>query len=155
MKTQTSDYLKFWRIIRYYMKSKHGLGQADLDMILFLYSEGYFGKEKFDEFAQLVSWELGRFERLRHEGWIERFRRKGKDGKALYQLSYKSTRMVLDIYRKLNGEEIPVSISYNSMFHKNVCYNDKVYRNMIVQMNAYQRANPYRTPPKQVKEEED
>lgn len=155
MKTQPHDYLKFWRIIRYYMKSKHGLSQADLDMILFLYSEGYFGKSKFDEFAQLVSWELGRFERLRQEGWIERFRRKGKDGKALYQLSYKATRMVLDIYRKLNGEEIPVSISYNSMFHKNVCYNDKVYRNMIIQMNAYQKANPYRTPPKQVKEEDD
>lgn len=155
MKTQPHDYLKFWRIIRYYMKSKHGLGQADLDMILFLYSEGYFGKSKFDEFAQLISWELGRFERLRQEGWIERFRRKGKDGKALYQLSYKATRMVLDIYRKLNGEEIPVSISYNSMFHKNVCYNDKVYRNMIIQMNAYQKANPYRTPPKQVKEEDD
>ena len=155
MKTAPHDYLKFWRVIRYYMKSKHGLGQADLDMILFLYSESYFGKEKFDEFAELVSWELGRFERLRNEGWIERFRRKGKDGKALYQLSYKATRMVLDIYRKLNGEEIPVSISYNSMFHKNVCYNDKVYRNMIIQMNAYQRANPYRTPPKQVKEEDD
>jgi hypothetical protein len=144
MKTEPSDYLKFWRVIRYYMKSKHNLGQADLDIILFLYSESYFGKEKFDEFAELVSWEVGRFARLLKEGWIERFRRKGKDGKALYQLSFKANRLVLDIYKKLNGEEIPVSLSANSMFLKNVSYNDKVYRNMILQMNAYQRANKYK-----------
>ena len=144
MKTEPSDYLKFWRVIRYYMKSKHNLGQADLDIILFLYSESYFGKEKFDEFAELVSWEVGRFARLLKEGWIERFRRRGKDGRALYQLSFKANRLVLDIYKKLNGEEIPVSLSANSMFLKNVSYNDKVYRNMILQMNAYQKANKYK-----------
>jgi hypothetical protein len=32
------------------------------------------------------------------------------------------------------------------MFLKNVSYNDKVYRNMIVEMNAYQKANKYRKP---------
>lgn len=146
MKTAPKDYLKFWRVIRYYYKAKFQLSQADLDIILFLYSEGYFGKEKFDEFAELVSWEVGRFKRLHKEGWIETFRRRGKNGRALYQLSYKATRLVLDIYRKLNGEEIPTSLSANPMFLKNVSYNDKVYRNMILEMNAYQRANKYRKP---------
>ena len=146
MKTTPNDYLKFWRVIRYYYKAKFQLIQADLDIILFLYSEGYFGKEKFDEFAELVSWEVGRFKRLHKEGWIETFRRRGPNGRALYQLSYKATRLVLDIYRKLSGEEIPTSISANPMFLKNVSYNDKVYRNMIVEMNAYQKANKYRKP---------
>jgi hypothetical protein len=121
------------------MKAKHGLTTADLDIILFLYSEGYFGKSKFDEFAELVSWENDRFNRLHKEGWIETFRRKGTDGRALYQLSYKATRVVLDIYRKLSGEEIPTSITNNPMFRKNVTYNDKVYRNMVLEMNAYYR----------------
>lgn len=146
MKTAPHDYLKFWRVIRYYYKAKFQLSQADLDIILFLYSEGYFGKEKFDEFAELVSWEVGRFERLRQDGWIERFRIRSKCGRALYQLSYKATRLVLDIYRKLNGEEIPTSLSANPMFLKNVSYNDKVYRNMILEMNKYQKANKYKKP---------
>lgn len=141
MKSPPNDYLKYWRVIRYYMKAKHGLGQADLDIILFLYSESYFGKEKFDEFNELVSWEVNRFVRLHQEGWIETFRKgRGPRCRALYQLSYKAIRVVLDIYRKLNGEEIPTSLSSNPMFAKNVKYNDKVYRNMILEMNKYQKA---------------
>lgn len=139
MKSYPTDYLKYWRVIRYYMKAKHGLSQADLDIILFLYSEGYFGQLKFDEFNELVSWEVARFKRLRKEGWIETFRKRAGHTRAVYQLSYKANNLVLDIYRKLNGEEIPTSLSYNSMFLKNVQYSDKVYRNMIIQMNAYQR----------------
>lgn len=141
MKSPPNDYLKFWRVIRYYVKAKHGLTQADLDIILFLYSEGYFGKEKFDEFAQLVSWDKSRFYRLKNKGWIELFRRRYPNGRALYQLTFKATRVVLDIYRKLNGEEIPTSLSSNPLMAKNVSYSDKVYRNMIIEMNAYYEAN--------------
>jgi hypothetical protein len=146
MKTPPNDYLKFWRVIRYYVKAKHNLSQADLDIILFLYSEGYFGQEQFDGFAELVSWEVGRFKRLQKDGWIEHFRKRRGKNRALYQLSYKATRVILDIYRKLNGEEIPTSISANPMFLKNVSYNDKVYRNMILEMNAYNKTHKYKKP---------
>lgn len=140
------DYLKFWRVIRYFIKAKYNIGQADLDILLFLYSEGYFTQDKFDEFTELVSWEVGRFKRLRRDGWIEVFRKRMGHRKAIYQLSYKSKRMIDLIYKKLSGEEIPTSLAANPMFAKNVCYNDKVYRNMILQMNAYNRANKYRKP---------
>jgi hypothetical protein len=146
MKTTPNDYLKFWRVIRYYMKAKHNLSQADLDIILFLYSEGYFGQADFDKFAELVSWEVGRFKRLQKDGWIEHFRKRRGNSRALYQLSYKATRVVLDIYRKLNGEEIPVSLSANAMFAKNVSYSDKIYRNMILEMNAYNKTHKYKKP---------
>ena len=146
MKTPPNDYLKFWRVIRYYMKAKHNLSQADLDIILFLYSEGYFGQADFDKFAELVSWEVGRFVRLQKDGWIVHFRKRRGNIRALYQLSDKATRVVLDIYRKLNGEEIPTSISANPMFHRNVSYNDKVYRNMILEMNAYNKTHKYKKP---------
>jgi hypothetical protein len=146
MKTPPNDYLKFWRVIRYYMKAKHNLSQADLDIILFLYSEGYFGQADFDKFAELVSWEVGRFVRLQKEGWIVHFRKRRGNVRALYQLSDKATRVVLDIYRKLNGEEIPTSISANPMFLRNVSYNDKVYRNMILEMNAYNKTHKYKKP---------
>ena len=139
MKSTPSDYLKFWRIIRYYVKAKHELSQADLDIILFLYSESYFGKEKFEQYVELVSWDKERFTSLHTRKWIETFRRRGTDGRSLYCLSDKAKLVVRDIYRKLEGEEIPTSLSNNPMFFKNVCYTDKVYRNMILEMNAYYR----------------
>lgn len=131
-----SDYLKYWRVIRQFIKSKYGLTQADLDMLLFLYSEDYFSKDKFQEFNELLSWDVTRFDRLRRDKWIEVFRRHMGKRKALYTLSYKTKRMIDSLYKKLNGEEIPTSPSKNPMFKRNVKYSDKVYRNFIKEMNA-------------------
>ena len=69
------DYLKYWRVVRYFIKSKYGLTTADLDMLLFLNSEGYFSKDDFYEFNELLSWDKNRFENLRTNGWIEVFRK--------------------------------------------------------------------------------
>jgi len=99
--------------------------------------------------VQLVSWNKDRFNDLLKNKWLERFRRRGTDGRALYCLSDKAKNLVRDIYRKLEGEEIPTSLSYNPMFLKNVSYNDKVYRNMILEMNAYNKVNKYHTPIKE------
>ena len=64
MQNSKSNYLKYWRVIRYFIKHKYGLTQADLDMLLFLYSEDYFSKDKFEEFDELLSWDVNRFDRL-------------------------------------------------------------------------------------------
>ena len=146
MKLKVNDYLKFWRVIRYFYKIKYGLNQADLDMLLFLYSESYFSKDKFIEFDELLSWDEHRFDRLLRDGWIQVFRKRMGARKALYNISYKGTRMVTEIYKKLNGEEIPVSSSHNPMFKKNVSYADKVYRNMIIEMNTTIRQSRHQTP---------
>ena len=105
-------------------------------MLLFLYTEEYFSKDKFQEFNELLSWEVARFDRLRHDNWIEMFRKNSGKHKALYTLSYKTKRMIDSLYKKLNGEEIPTSPSKNPMFKRNVKYSDKVYRNFIKEMNA-------------------
>ena len=130
-----NDYLKYWRVIRQYIKIKYNLTQSDLDILLFLKSEDYFSKDKFDEFNEVLSWDKQRFEKLRQLGWIEVFRKRVGKHKALYQLSFKAKRMLTSIYKKLNGEEIPTSPTQNKMFAKNVSYSDKVYRNMIIEMN--------------------
>ena len=36
------DYMKYWRVIRYFVKRKYGLNTEELDMLFFLYSEEYF-----------------------------------------------------------------------------------------------------------------
>jgi hypothetical protein len=145
MKSNSHDYLKYWRVIRQYTKVRYGLSQADLDVLLFLYSEGYFGKDKFKEFSQLISWEVKRFDRLLRDGWIENFRA-GRRGavKGLYTLTFKSKKMIAGIYNKLSGEEIPETICNNPMFKKNVRFTDKVYRNMIRAMNAETKQNKLR-----------
>jgi DNA-binding MarR family transcriptional regulator len=134
-----NDYLKYWRVVKYYVKAKYGLTQAELEMLLFLKSEGYFDKDKFKEFDALISWNVNRFDKLRRDGWIEIFRRRDGKRKALYQLSMKSKRMIDLVYKKLNGEELPMSESHNPMFKKEVSYSSKVYRNFIKQMNAFIR----------------
>ena len=128
------DYLKYWRVISYFIKTKYNLKQAELDTLLFLNSESYFSKEKFKEFNELLSWNKRRFDILLRDGWIEVFRKRSGVHKTLYQLSYKSQRLLKSIYDKLEGTEIPDS-QHNPIFHRNVSYTDKVYRNMIKEMN--------------------
>ena len=147
MKSNQDDYLKYWRVIRQFVKIKYELTQADLDMLLFLYSEKYFDKDKFEEFDTLLGWDRYRFDRLRQQGWIQVFRSPMTPGgrRAIYQLSIKSNAMIQSIYRKLNGEEIPVSNSNNKMFYKNVSYSDKVYRDMIIEMNKIIKQQRHRS----------
>lgn len=146
MRKRNNDYLKYWRVVRQFVKVKYNLNQADLDVILFLYSEKYFGSEKFREFNEILSWDKKRFTRLVREGWIESFRKREGARKALYQLSFKASRMVDMIYKKLNGEEISMNDTVNPMFKRNVSYSDKVYRNMIKEMNKATRQQPRQTP---------
>jgi len=141
-----NDYLKYWRVIRQYVKVKYGLTQSDLDIILFLNSEGYFNKDKFEEFDRILSWEVQRFDRLLRDGWIEVFRKRQGKIKGLYTLSYKAKRVVTSIYKKLNGEELPTSPSQNPMFLKNVSYTDRRYREAIINMNESIRQQQHHAP---------
>lgn len=129
------DYLKYWRVVRYFIKRKYGLSQAELEMLLFLRSEKYFSKDDFDEFDELLSWDKNRFEKLRKEGWIEVFRKKQGHRRVVYALTYKAQRVLTSVYKKLEGEEIPESKSSNPLFLADVSYNDKVYRNYIKKLN--------------------
>ena len=140
-----SDYLKYWRVVRQFIKAKHKLTQADLDILLFLKSEQYFSKDKFKEFDELISWNKNRFENLRQAGWIEVFRKRMGKRKALYQLSTKGKRVTTSIYKYLNGKEIPTSNDGNPMFLRNVSYTDKVYRNFIKEMNDFTRQQRHQT----------
>jgi len=126
------DYLKYWRIIRYWVKAKYGLTTPDLEMLLFLYSEHLFKKTDFKEYEEIMSWDVNRFDRLLRDGWIHVWRKRRGSETALYELTYKSKRIIDTIYKKLNGQEIS---ERNPLFNKNVSYSDKVYRNAIKKLN--------------------
>ncbi len=146
MRKTPINYLKYWKVIRQYYKSKFGLFQADLDVLLFMYSEGYFTRAKFDRYDKILSWDKERFNRLLREGWFEVFRPKEGNKRIIYQMSDKSKLVVKDIYRKLNGDDIPMTVCNNPMFKRKVRYTDKVYKNMIIEMNKSIQQERRRTP---------
>tara|TARA_B100000214_G_scaffold257319_1_gene189697 strand:- start:8467 stop:8919 length:453 start_codon:yes stop_codon:yes gene_type:complete len=131
------DYLKYWRVIRYFVMRKYKVNTQELDMLLFLYSEEYFNVDKFQEFNSLLGWNKNRFNKLKKDGWIEVIRphNRRERKKALYGLSFKAIRMLGSIYDKLDGGLIPTSKSNNPMFLSDVGFSDKVYRKQILKMN--------------------
>ena len=98
------DYLKYWRVIRYYTQRKYNLTAAELDMLLFLRSEKYFTKKKFAEFNQLLSWNTERFYKLMNEGWIEVFSRKKEKFETIYKITNRSQKMMTIMYRQLDSD---------------------------------------------------
>jgi hypothetical protein len=139
MKPKFYDCLKYWKVIRQWVKSRYNLNQADLDMLLFLYTEEYFTRSKFEEFDNIMTWDKKRFHRLMNDGWIEKFRDKSIAQTALYTTSYKCKRMIYNIYEKMSGEDIPENKTNSPLFARNVGFADKVYRNFIIGMNKERR----------------
>ena len=131
------DYMKYWRVIRYWAKAKYKIGTPDIDMLFFLYSEKIFNKTKFKEFEQCMSWNEQRFHKLLKDGWIHIWRKRAGRHTTLYELSYKGKRLVDTMYKKLNGEEIGETATLNPLFRHDASYMDKVYRNMIIEMNDF------------------
>jgi hypothetical protein len=126
------EFLKHWRVVRYYIKQKHGLSHADLDMLLFLHAHGRFTKQCFMEYGEILSWDPQRFHRLQKEGWIVIWRKQHGRVFSIYDLSHRAKSEVGHIYRMLLGESpIPTSERRNPLFKKKISYNDKVYRNVI------------------------
>jgi hypothetical protein len=135
-KQPTYDYLKFFRVVRYWAKKTHGVGLADLEMLMFLYSERLFKRTDFNDYQQIFSWNIGRFQKLLKEGWISKWRNQQGSEPALYEVSFKGKKLVSSVYRKLSGEE-PVSevAKNNPIFKKSSSYTDKVYARAIKKMN--------------------
>lgn len=129
------DYLKYWRVIRYWVKYKYGLSTPELEMLLFLYSEKVFSKKKFEEYEEIMSWDIKRFNRLLRDGWIQVFRRRVGKHAQLYQLSYKSNNIMKTVYSKLDGSIIGESPQINPLFKDDVTYIQRRYREAIKRMN--------------------
>lgn len=129
------DFLKYWRIVRYYYQSKYNLSQSDLEMILFLYSEVYFSEKTFYHFNTVLKFNINRLKKMMDDGWVELFRPKLKDRKALYQLTYKSKRLVNDVYRKLEGESFVTNAQDVPLFKGTPSYTEKRYKRIILELN--------------------
>jgi len=77
------DYLKYWRVVRYFIKAKYKISEPDLEMLLFLKSERYFTSRNFKEYLELFPWDRKRFNRLLEEEWIVEFPKKKRTDKCM------------------------------------------------------------------------
>jgi hypothetical protein len=132
---QKRDYLKYWRLARRYVKVKYNLKFADLEMLLFLYTEGYFDKRLFHEYKQVFPWEKNKMERLISEGWITIFRKKKPGTREIYELSFKAKAIISNLYDICEGKTITMDARYNKMFRGDASFTDKVFRNAIKKRN--------------------
>ena len=109
------DYLKYYRVVRYYFCAKHKITYPDLELLFFLNSERYFSRDNFDKYNELFSWEDKKLYRLIKDGWVDTFRDNKNYRKKIYKVSYKGVRMLDSFYKKLSGEEIPEAHSNNPL----------------------------------------
>lgn len=114
-----SDYLKYLKVARYWVKRKYGLSLSDLEMLLFLRTQYMFKREDFNKYDNIFSFDRNRFDRLQNEGWVVKFREAKYGEIALYEVSSKCKRMLNNFYKKLEGES-PYSESknHNPIFNK-------------------------------------
>jgi len=135
----TMNYLKYWRVVRYFINAKYGITQPDLEMLIFLYDEPYFTRAKFKEFDKVFSWDKDRFNRLVKNGWVEKVSVQSKSRLGVYNLTYKAKRVVGYAYALIEGKEFPTDDQNNPVFKRDVSFTDKMYRNVMMEINEAQR----------------
>jgi hypothetical protein len=130
------EYLKYWKVVKMWMRITHDLTEAELDLLLFLHGEKYFCRRDYEQYNDLFTWDKRRFDKLVKKGWIERMHRGGKYNKSMHCITDK-TRLVFNrMYRVLSMKElIPETRHNNPAFKSDARFIDKMQQKNIVKMN--------------------
>lgn len=129
------NFLKNWRVVRYYIMRKYNITQVELEMLLYLYDENLFTKRDFKDFEQSMAWRKERFDQLMEKEYIRLWRKGTGNQASLYELTMSAKMICNQTYKKLTGEEhISESPNQNIVF-KGEKYMDKIYRKLIRKMN--------------------
>ncbi len=136
-RTRDYNFLKYYRVVRYYIKKKYDITLMELDMILYLYDMPFFRKEDFNYYGNTMSWDKKRFYEMIKKGLIKEWR-PGKEQYAkakMYELSHKAKSICSLTYKKLLQEETISEKTVSNPIFKKKTYMDKVYKNVIEKMN--------------------
>jgi hypothetical protein len=130
------DFLKYLRVVRYWVAKNYDLTYPELEMLLFLYSETLFSDRDIKKFQRIMNWDANRFNKLIEDDWIVLWRENTKTEKALYNVSFKGKKLMAEVYKRLNMEkEITTDPRQNKVFSKDAGYMDRGYQKMIREMN--------------------
>jgi hypothetical protein len=134
---KTLTYLKYHRVVFAWARKKYNVTTVDLEMMFFLYDEYIFTASKFKEYSNIMPFDRKKIERMIEHGWVRSFRTKTSGSHDLYELSDKAKKLVLSIYKKLEGKEpISENPAINSIMQRKT-FRDKTYAIAIKQMNRH------------------
>lgn len=130
------DFLADWSIVRRWAQINYDLSRSDLEMLLFLHKKQLFTRADFTEYANFMTWDKDRFDRLLREDWIYIWRKRGFQEANMYEVSFKTKKMITSIYKKLVGlEPIPASPRRNKVFRDNAPFHQKTLAKAINEFN--------------------
>lgn len=132
------NFLKYLRVVKYYVKRKYNITSAELDMLLYLYDVPYFRKDEFSYYEGSMSWDKRRFYTMVKKGFIKEFRPGGeKYAKSrLHELTHLGKNICSVLYKKLMKEELISESPRSNPIFKKETYSDKIYKAIIEKMNS-------------------
>ncbi len=133
-----NNFLKYWRIVRYYIKRKYNISLSEHDMLLYLYDIPFFKKEDFNYYANSMSWDKKRFYNMIRKGLIKEWRGGGvKHGRSkIFELTHLGKNICSVTYKKLLKEELISEDPRSNPIFKKESYTDKIYKQIIEKMNS-------------------
>lgn len=135
MNNDNRDYMKYWKVVRAYILQKYELTTPDLDLLLYLYSEGKFKRKDFDRIGKLVSFTAGSIAAMKKKGLIVTYRSPYKGYNTVFDLSRKGKLAVNKLYNLLEGKEImSMSPTLNKYMKKDASGSDKKMQDLMLHM---------------------
>lgn len=132
------NFLKYWRIVRYWARRKYGLTDSELELLLYLYDIDLFSRKDFQKFEGVLEWDKKRLADFIEKGYIGVWRdHVGYSKQAkMYELTVKAKRICSSIYKKLTQEEHIPETGRNNPIFRGQAYADIMYRKLIKKMNS-------------------
>ena len=62
---------KYYRLVRKWACKTNNLTDAELELLVYLDCKGRFTRQEFIDGTYIMSWNKGRWDKLRKQGWIE------------------------------------------------------------------------------------
>jgi predicted dehydrogenase len=127
------DYLKWYRVINYYVRKAYDISAHELDLLLFLFSERFFQKSTFDDFSRIVDYGVD-LDNMIAKGFVEVYARR-QNRKHWYQLTTKGSAIIRYVYDAIEGKPIGITPTTKKMRAKKSTQAEKNYINLIEKMN--------------------
>lgn len=129
------DYLKYYRIVRYYTKIHYNITGNELDLILYLFSERHFKRETIVRYGGVLDYREN-LKSLLEKGLISLYAKR-QNGDHWYSTTIKSDTIVNFVYNVCSGTPIRVSYTTRKLSALKVTAQEKRYMDLINEMNAY------------------
>lgn len=97
--------LKYWKIVKYWIKQTHQLTEDDLDALLFIYEMKPFTKSEFGSYDNVFVFQTPKINRLIQKGLLVVFREKTRREAAKYVISERGNKICKDVYAILAGKK--------------------------------------------------